>query len=779
MAVIDQLVYGWSEVGLEGRNRFQVIATSPGLSNLGSSAVTALRPLFTYPTQASSDPRSPESDPVSFGWLPLPGGLSAVFHRRNLGLDPWGRPGNYRCRALVGSSDVLTGSVAAQLWRSLFWDTTWGDGTELPLLDLAEIPHGDAPTPTSSQRLHALTTAALTVLHDGKTCAVHLPHGALGDALRELAGVLPRRLTDSIPFSTLEAAADTHRFRLVGVRSEQDAYSTAFRVGADDNVKPDPSPSMTQAAGVLISTDPEARRDVEAADRLASSESDYVGALVAALATLAALNAADTSPDPDVLIRALGSNELVRHVVTKATGPLRMTALVVSQGSLAAIERLVDATRGIEQQGRVDMLLGQSVAVRFGSADLESVVLRLLLRSTDEFAAGLLRSLLDAGRLHDTPTTRSAVLLAERHQSLAISADVVTAASTNSWDVLVGLVRCRDISVDARVNFLLTGMERAPENEFAVQWPLVDPTVRDRAIARAIASPALEDKLRLVALRSLDVRDGTAVIERMYQDSPDRGTRAECLAALSRRVPATDRFRWIDQHFSRGLRSLDPPLALEQSIIECLAGVVEDVWVDPERHLVFPGNTGIVLDLLQGSSGEGRYWYRLLGHRSPIEMQGIANIASEASLLGLGESRLALCRCAMDRCASSSLRNIGPYDALTAAWRSLGLSAADFYLDLVITGRRHALRRGARFALVGVGYLLQHEHITLPKSGLGGLLRRERENERAYTLLRELLTGMSPSERADLEGDFERLGWQPHFAALSRFGNWRTGKNDN
>lgn len=72
-ATLDQVVFGWSEAGLEGRNRLQLVASSEGWRANNRYRRAAMR-LCRLDAPA-------DRDPISFGWVDL-GGRRFVFQRR-------------------------------------------------------------------------------------------------------------------------------------------------------------------------------------------------------------------------------------------------------------------------------------------------------------------------------------------------------------------------------------------------------------------------------------------------------------------------------------------------------------------------------------------------------------------------------------------------------------------------------------------------------------------------------------------------------------------------
>lgn len=108
--MIEQLWFGWSEVGLEGSNRQQIIAASAGLADPATPLTrTVLRYCYS-PTEPT------------IGWCEADG-VRIAFRRTPCGLDGRGRPGNFFVHALAGQlahfgPGQLPAILAGQLLRS-------------------------------------------------------------------------------------------------------------------------------------------------------------------------------------------------------------------------------------------------------------------------------------------------------------------------------------------------------------------------------------------------------------------------------------------------------------------------------------------------------------------------------------------------------------------------------------------------------------------------------------------------------------------------------------
>src|SRR5262249_20148827 len=97
---VEQLHYGWARHGLEGRDELQIVGVTKGLAD-SSTAVGKARALLVYAKKADGQA------PRSFGWVDS-GELRFAFRRIYLGVDGFGRPGNFAAHVLVGPRGELS-----------------------------------------------------------------------------------------------------------------------------------------------------------------------------------------------------------------------------------------------------------------------------------------------------------------------------------------------------------------------------------------------------------------------------------------------------------------------------------------------------------------------------------------------------------------------------------------------------------------------------------------------------------------------------------------------
>lgn len=152
---LDQLVYGWSEYGLEGQNRLQMVATSPSWAEDNKYRRVAQR---LARLEAAGD-----RTPISFGWADL-GGRRFVF-QRTLVPSPTGDARRLVAHIVAGDPDDLPVDLLLRSYDSAFW---WRGGQLGPTVRPARA--GDlttgwtadrepAPTPTSEALLQRILAA--------------------------------------------------------------------------------------------------------------------------------------------------------------------------------------------------------------------------------------------------------------------------------------------------------------------------------------------------------------------------------------------------------------------------------------------------------------------------------------------------------------------------------------------------------------------------------------------------------------------------------------------
>lgn len=152
---LDQLVYGWSEYGLEGQNRLQMVATSPSWAEDNKYRRVAQR---LARLEAAGD-----RTPISFGWADL-GGRRFVFHR-TLVPSPTGDARRLVAHIVAGDPDELPVDLLLRSYDSAFW---WRGGQLGPTMRparAADLTTGwtadrePAPTPTSEALLQRILAA--------------------------------------------------------------------------------------------------------------------------------------------------------------------------------------------------------------------------------------------------------------------------------------------------------------------------------------------------------------------------------------------------------------------------------------------------------------------------------------------------------------------------------------------------------------------------------------------------------------------------------------------
>ncbi len=204
----EQLVYTWGEQTFTSPDGgFGVVGRSEGWPP------QLLTGWYSYIPMQAVQELERQPGPVTLTRANTPFG-TLVTHKRPLGDDPSGRPGNYIVHALLDPSRRLGAREALALYRHpLFADGWTSRATRLlPAVDVPALPARPEPLPQELMKtvLPALLEAVL--LHDrtGLQVGLELADEAEGvAALQHLAAALPPRLAARLTFSTYERQPPT------------------------------------------------------------------------------------------------------------------------------------------------------------------------------------------------------------------------------------------------------------------------------------------------------------------------------------------------------------------------------------------------------------------------------------------------------------------------------------------------------------------------------------------------------------------------------------------
>ncbi len=194
--MIEQLWFGWSEVGLEGSNLQQIIAASPGLSD-PRSPTTQKALKFCY------SPARPTT-----GWCQADG-VRVIFRRTPLGLDGRGRPGKYFVHVLAGDDlrpAQIDSIINSQLLLSQAPETAGTMLEQVPSPDTASLATLSPPEAGIEAVGHYLANLAA-----GRLTALR----ATSERAVQLASFVARLLPDSlglVGFSESETASDSAQY---------------------------------------------------------------------------------------------------------------------------------------------------------------------------------------------------------------------------------------------------------------------------------------------------------------------------------------------------------------------------------------------------------------------------------------------------------------------------------------------------------------------------------------------------------------------------------------
>ena len=431
---IEQLHYTWAPRGVEGINRFQIAAISPGLKKSAMARLMpAIRKICRY------DRPKPEAAtlPVSFGWFDHRG-YRIAFSRVGLPRSAGKRAG-FAAHVLVGPPAVLGEASIASTFGSSFWWTGLSERDheeiaagkrdfELPALGLEDvladrIEDGDAPRPA----VLALGYGLLTLPAEGRL-AVRDERGDFGPALRQLALRLPEALA-GVSLSTYEGGSATFPFRVLGTarpgpRSRGCDLAEPGEVDGEDR----------RLLERLLGSSPEDELLREAA-RHAAGAGAGAEALWAVAGELADLADRERAADAGIA-RTLTDPDVVVYVSRGKAGPANV-ARALYGGALPVRDALARAWTRIGSAVR-DALAEAIVGTRVEAKDFAGIAAAVAaLPEAQAREAALDRALAAVGEEEGLART----LLAEDAEALIARAAERGAAASGMSELLTGAAR--------------------------------------------------------------------------------------------------------------------------------------------------------------------------------------------------------------------------------------------------------------------------------------------------------------------------------------------------
>lgn len=362
-ASVEQLHYTWTPRGVEGANRFQIAAISPGFRSAETTGAMAMvRRLCSYEhSRDGSDP------PVSFGWLDHEG-FRMAFNR--IGLPPArGRPGNFAAHILLGKPEALPEGLLGRSFGSSFW---WRGSTEeeleaiasgrrsfeLPPVDLeAELEAGaNAEQAVDSVDAGSLAHALFMLPEDGRL-GVLAEGAAVGKAVRAVAYSLPEALT-GITLSTYEGKR-FFPFQVLGTTAPEPAMQTCA-LGAG----PDCDEDAKRVLDRLLAANRGGER-LRAVAAIAASRGEAPRAAAwKAVQELIALGDSDEEVAMGVSTALMSDPEAVALLAEGAKGRERVAA-AVHEGSPLLLAALSQAMQLLDPPSR--MALAETIGSRYGA----------------------------------------------------------------------------------------------------------------------------------------------------------------------------------------------------------------------------------------------------------------------------------------------------------------------------------------------------------------------------------------------------------------------------
>lgn len=205
--LLEQVVFGWSETGLQGRNRLQLVASSEGWRRDNKYRRAALR-LCRLDAPGGRDP-------ISFGWVDL-GGRRFVFQRRMVASST-GDARRLVAHVVAGAPGELSVDLVLRAFDSDFW---WAGDALDPVLEPASATdllrgsawaHPPAASPVAEPLLGRILAASrgTPVAFEGDSRELHAAAWGIHERLP--------RLFETLSFSTYETGQMVRWFDVVGL----------------------------------------------------------------------------------------------------------------------------------------------------------------------------------------------------------------------------------------------------------------------------------------------------------------------------------------------------------------------------------------------------------------------------------------------------------------------------------------------------------------------------------------------------------------------------------
>lgn len=385
---LDQLLYMWSRLGLEGPSRFQIRAASAGFLPVNSSLTVAARELCTY-----QPPDGAEESPVSFGWVNH-GTRRFVFVRRAVGIDSWGRHGGFVAHVLGGPLSALPTDLTSTWYGAPFWmasDDDLGERTDLPVLSVEQLT--SAPLEDVDAELQRRFLAAvLSTFSRGQPLAVVADYDTVARTMAAVAATVPTEMLAAVTFSSYEPASTAHRYDIVGVHEPADAPPAHTVLCLDDRTPIPPGPALDLADAFLECT---ATADVQIAAALesaAGSRRFSFRRFAQVYVTLRAL-ATGRPPDTRTCTVLVSHPESARLLIRDGNGRSGLGIALASADSetWTAFEKVAATLSGSERDlvaaAIAEAIVARAATVRVASAEP--------LKRTEAVSAGMAETLYD------------------------------------------------------------------------------------------------------------------------------------------------------------------------------------------------------------------------------------------------------------------------------------------------------------------------------------------------------------------------------------------------
>jgi hypothetical protein len=258
---VEQLIYTWSEAGLNGLPGYGVLAASQGLSDLRSARYQKISPYLPYelPPDLHTGQVTLEDTPVCLAFL-KGDTRHLLLHKQYTGADAFGRQGAYVTHLLAGLPPDFSARDAILLWHAHASDLWITERAALkpqilkpiPLWRLSELQHQAWNSFSLANEPPALRRTLALFLQERPPRRIYLcgQTDVIALTIWCITHSFPRQMLTHLTFTTYEDNLAYSREHIVGLLPHQDIPPLEPGFFAVDLAAPVPSLSVTITPGM-------------------------------------------------------------------------------------------------------------------------------------------------------------------------------------------------------------------------------------------------------------------------------------------------------------------------------------------------------------------------------------------------------------------------------------------------------------------------------------------------------------------------------------------------